>query len=120
MRPSDARAGREILTTLAKQVGAQHRDDDLAPLINALPQLMTADPTVTQEIVQAAVTSAGGRAGSLRTRLEMAIGGKGDAILHRMAEDAIGVATDERQNNQGPSRRSARSPLLRSHWFPTY
>ncbi|MEM9659969.1 MAG: HEAT repeat domain-containing protein, partial [Planctomycetota bacterium] len=88
-------AGRAFLTTLAKQVGAQNRADELAPLVNALPQLTTVDPALAQQIVQSAVASAGRHGDSLRTQLQAAVGGQGDAVLRRMVDDAINAATDE-------------------------
>lgn len=83
--------GKAFLSTLAGQIGAANRKDDLAAVIKAIEGLPESDKTLSQEMVRSLVSKlpAGGRA--------QFAGGKTGTILADLISEARKTAVDGKQ-----------------------
>ncbi|MEX0938367.1 MAG: PVC-type heme-binding CxxCH protein [Pirellulales bacterium] len=95
----DSDAGRKLLAVLAEQIVAQGRDDQVAQLLATLQSLPDAADPVTQAIIQGA-TRGGDVDPALREQLAAATGGRADALLDELVQQAIATAQDEKQSDE--------------------
>lgn len=93
--------GRGFLTTLAMQVGAAGRANDLAAVVKEIDDLPETEKKLAQEIVRNLVSK---QSAGARQRLSSVISGKASAILNELLRDARKSAADPKQT---PEKRAA-------------
>src|SRR5437763_3945662 len=81
----DAKEGRELLASLATQIGRQQRPDDIAETLQALSALAKGNSPALPTIVQ----RLGARAGTpLAEQIAAATGGKAETLMKSLLADA--------------------------------
>lgn len=87
----DAREGRELLASLATQVGRQQRPEDIAETLKALSALATSNSPALPTIIQ----RLGARTGTpLAEQIAAATGGKAETLMKSLLADAAKRAAD--------------------------
>jgi putative heme-binding domain-containing protein len=87
--------GREFLVTLAGQIGAANRTDEIAVVIRTLQLLEENEKTLGQQLVEALASS---QKGESRQRILASAGGKAGEILAQLLSEARTVAVDPGQD----------------------
>ncbi|MDX1948182.1 MAG: c-type cytochrome [Pirellulaceae bacterium] len=83
--------GRELLASLATQIGKQQRAEDVAQTLKTLTALTQSDLSVLQLIVQALAARPGT---PLASQIAAATGGKAEELLHQLLVEARRTAGD--------------------------
>jgi putative membrane-bound dehydrogenase-like protein len=86
--------GRAFLATLAAQVGAANRKNDVAAVVKALDELPADEKALAQEIVRGLVSK---QPAAAREQFTGAAGGKAAALLVELLRDARRTAADDKQ-----------------------
>ena len=87
--------GREFLVSLAGQIGAANRADEIAVVIRTLQHLGDDEKTFGQQLVEALASS---QKGESRQRILASAGGKAGEILAQLLSEARTVAVDPGQD----------------------
>jgi putative membrane-bound dehydrogenase-like protein len=86
--------GRDFLLTLARQIGAVNRQDELAVVLKTMNNLPPAEKPFAEKLVQALVEK---QKGASRERLLRAAGGKAGELLDELLRESRDIATDQQQ-----------------------
>ncbi|MDA1053448.1 MAG: c-type cytochrome [Planctomycetota bacterium] len=90
----DAPHGREFLLALAKQIGTNHRQDEIAVVLKSLSDLPDAEKPLAESLV---TTLAEQLKGDARQEMLAAAGGKAGVVLDNLLIQAKAVASDDSQ-----------------------
>jgi putative membrane-bound dehydrogenase-like protein len=93
--------GRALLGTLATQIGAANRPDEVAAVVRAVAELPAAEQALAREVVRGLVSK---QPAAAREGLRGAAGGKAGAILADLLRDARRTADDDKRE---PAERAA-------------
>jgi putative membrane-bound dehydrogenase-like protein len=89
----DSKEGRELLASLATQIGRQQRAEDIAETMTALADLARSNSPALPTIVQ----RLGARAGTpLAEQIAKATGGKAETLMKTLLADAVRRAADDK------------------------
>jgi putative membrane-bound dehydrogenase-like protein len=86
--------GRDFLLTLARQIGAVNRTDELAVVLKTINNLPPDEKPFAENLVQALVEK---QQGAARERLLTAAGGKAGELLAELLQESRGIASDQQQ-----------------------
>ena len=87
--------GREFMIALAKQIGANNRQGEIAAVLKTLGELPASESEFAESLV---ATLAGQLKGAARTTMLAAAGGKAGETLEGLITQAASVASDEAQS----------------------
>ncbi len=88
----DSREGRELIASLAAQIGRQQRPEDIAELLDAMKALARANSTALPIIVQRVAARSGT---ALAEQIAAATGGKAEMLMKSLLASAAQRAADE-------------------------
>ncbi len=86
--------GRDFLLTLARQIGAVNRTDELAVVLKLMNRLPAGEKRFAEDLVQALVEK---QTGAARERMLAAAGGKAGELLTQLLDESRAVARDPQQ-----------------------
>ena len=86
--------GRDFLLTLARQIGAVNRRDELAVVLKMINSLPPAEKPLAEKLVQALVEK---QKGASRERILTAAGGKAGELLGELLRESRDIANDQQK-----------------------
>src|SRR5262249_37749164 len=88
----EAREGRELVASLAAQIGRQQRPEDIADMLTALKALAQANSSALPIIIQRLAARSGS---PLAEQIASATGGKAEALMKSLLSSATQRSADE-------------------------